>query len=189
MIGTMNSERLRVYPNGEGLSTTGTAAWGTLMERSVKMAGMVSVRIIPAKTLASVQATLFSLDVAIAASPHRCSRPIIPRLHRRGGRHRTSSSSGQRAGTVSSQGLPADLTLQEPQPRQADLNNFLHLDLPDADSHVRAVLNVDRLPLQQRVDLDVLHLAIGQPQGVLQKIRSSPARLIQRLQPPLEVRE
>src|SRR5208337_5455363 len=63
----------------------------------------------------------------------------------------------------------------------------LYLDLPDTYLHVRAVLDVNGLPLQQRVDLDVLHIAVRQPQEVPQQVRSTSARLIEGFQSSLEI--
>jgi hypothetical protein len=56
---------------------------------------------------------------------------------------------GESCGAISilSRGLAADLLLQEPEHGVAQLDYLLHLELPDADRHVRAVLNVDRLTL------------------------------------------
>src|SRR5215210_2893711 len=59
------SDRLRVYPSGEGLSWTGTTACGTRTDLRVRMAGMVRVVMMPATTLASVQGVRPSLAKAM----------------------------------------------------------------------------------------------------------------------------
>ena len=109
--------------------------------------------------------------------PRPVVQPTPARPHWRAGRELTVPRSG---GRVPGDGGVSDIADSSARrSRSEPLDDLLHLDLPDADRHVTAVLYADRLPLEQRVDLDVLHFGVGQARrNKPRKFAVRPPRLI-----------